>query len=269
MRRVIACLGAGALSLLAVGCDDTSGGPGPASDTGGPPIDAMLDGPDPIDMDVPPPAPGAPCQSPSECESGLCLSTARGGLCTVPCATDGDDCPDGWFCGEHVAFTDPVCQPPRGLCGACEGDAQCGGVDDLCLPLLGAGGATFCARDCADRPCPDGFECRTLGADRQCQPVDDVCAGEIVECPDAFGPDRDADGSADGCDACPDLPGEGPDGCPPGGGLRFLGGQVVGAASEHRVGRFTLRLVGGAREPLPRTETRTLQLGPLSLGRNP
>ncbi len=144
---------------------------------------------------------GDACDGPEDCTSGLCTPDPERpdtGFCTRQCVPgEANDCPAGWRC-EDTIQQGQVCQPapPRGLCAACEADADCGGPGDLCLPLLGQPGTKVCATDCSDRAveCPDGFSCEQLGDDFQCLPVDGVC-------PDA--PDGDQDGVPDGVDNCP------------------------------------------------------------------
>lgn len=284
MRRRIALAWAVALALA--GCDDSAPSdpqtPGDIDGGGG---DVRLpDGP-PVDMAPPElPPPGDVCQGPGDCATALCLSTADGGRCTVPCADDPGVCPEGWYCAENVALGGPVCQPTLGLCEPCSEDIDCGGAEDKCLPLGGQGGPLHCAQDCSVDACPAGFDCRPIGLGRQCVPDDDVCpdvlppevdpdrdgvADDEDNCPGLSNPsqsDRDGDGVGDDCDPCPDT--QGVAGCPEG-GLQFVGGQFITAGGEMSVGSYRLRLTLGTREPLHRMRTPTLRLRPISLGRTP
>lgn len=139
----------------------------------------------------------------------------------------------------------------------CDGPADC--ANALCVSTPSGG---QCTVPCADATgCPGGWTCEENAAfgGRVCLPV--------PQCPDLDGEDGDGDGLVDPCDACPDEAGDGDDGCPPPvGGLR-LHGQPVTSGGEMTVGRYTLRLVGGAREPVGSTRTPSMSLDPLSLGR--
>jgi len=72
------------------------------------------------------------------------------------------------------------------LCEPCRDAADCGPLSvDLCLDI---NGDRRCARDCSDgRPCPDFYECITLGEGseapgaRQCLPVDGRCGCTAAE----------------------------------------------------------------------------------------
>lgn len=228
-----------ALALVACDATEVTGDPadtGPAEPT--------------QDMFVPPapepdPAPtgqlGDPCGSSSDCASGFCVPGPDGeGVCTIACVEgEANGCPAGWHCENNVQFGQPVCIPDQRLpiCEPCTDDRQCGGPRDLCLPLFGQPGNSACARDCANRECPNGFTCQQFGEGQQCVPDDGVCPDEIPmddrdgdgvpddddACPDEFGAgldgcpiedDRDNDGVPDDQDACPDEFGAGPDGCP-------------------------------------------------------
>lgn len=236
MRRCLtAAIG---LGLLLTACDDGASGesPDPA------PIDATAGDMDPPEPDAQGPITdfGEPCDGPDDCQSGYCLSTPAGGVCTGPCLDDDALCPDDWSCVDSVVFGESVCQPdeqgpPGELCDPCEDDRDCGGPDDQCLPLGGSQGPRVCARDCADDACPAGYECRPIGLGRQCRPVGDVC------------PEPD-------------------------GGLRFLGGQFLSAGSELSTDTYRLRLTLGSREPIHRMQTQgplRLRLFPISSGRTP
>jgi len=206
------------------------------------------------DLFIPPPDPdlgplgnlGDPCSSASDCESGYCVPTPEGGgVCSIGCVDgEANACPAGWYCEDSVEFGQPICRPAARLplCSPCTDDRQCGGPRDLCLPLFGQPGNLACARDCTSSECPAGFTCQQVGDGRQCIDDDGLCdpppdddrdndgvPDEDDACPDVFGegldgcppdaPDRDGDGVPDADDACPDMPGVAPDGCPPEGDL--------------------------------------------------
>ena len=123
-----------------------------------------------------------PCESNSDCDSGFCVFSSEGYVCSKLCI---DDCPDEWTCKEVVTLGDPVfiCQPSTAnLCRPCQADADCafGTADqpNLCLQLGTAG--RFCALDCSNQGCPDGFLCSTIPQQdgsiaKQCIPQDGEC----------------------------------------------------------------------------------------------
>jgi hypothetical protein len=136
---------------------------------------------------------GELCSDGSNCESGICLQTSLGAICTRTCS---NDCPIDYGCslvpgpgGEPTAlcvpFMDVYCLP-------CESSLDCLsiGSGDTCTAL---GGASYCTRDCsATQTCPAGFTCQELpGSLRQCIPTSRVCPGCI---------DRDGDGYGVGAD---------------------------------------------------------------------
>ena len=133
-----------------------------------------------------PPEPGAfgyPCETDSQCLSGVCVVTSDGSVCTILCE---DECPLGWECALHKpSLPDEVfiCAPGHmNLCRPCNEHADCrtNGVDlgDLCLDYGTAG--SFCGAPCAaSADCPDGYLCQpaTDGAqpDQQCRLQDGEC----------------------------------------------------------------------------------------------
>jgi hypothetical protein len=65
-------------------------------------------------------------------------------------------------------------QGPIGLCGACDGSAECGDDNDVCISH---DDDRFCGRDCEEGfGCPDDYTCVELSNSRlrQCVP-DDTC----------------------------------------------------------------------------------------------
>jgi len=120
---------------------------------------------------------GDACDFNSQCESGYCVPTAAGKVCTSICL---QDCPPGWNCeaisqtGSDTAF---VCVPTETqLCEGCLADSDCkAGVDTRCHELPGEG--LFCTRSCdVDAPCPAGYACKP-GENNEnfCFPTDGSC----------------------------------------------------------------------------------------------
>jgi hypothetical protein len=115
---------------------------------------------------------GKPCTSPDDCDSGLCVETAAGGVCTDICI---EDCPSGWECkglplfGSDLTF---VCVPDFwALCTPCTDDEDCKADAGVCVEMSGDG--AYCTVGCEDSDCPAGFEC---DPDQVCVPQTGSCA---------------------------------------------------------------------------------------------
>ncbi len=132
---------------------------------------------------------GWPCTLNTDCDSGLCLQTLMGSLCTVPCL---DDCPDpSWVC-EYISppGMDPLyaCVPPRtSLCRPCKADSDCElvpGEEARCV-VYGPQGR-FCGVACENTTdCPEGYLCadlQTAGGEAA-----RACAADSGDCPCLFG----------------------------------------------------------------------------------
>ncbi len=172
----------------------------------------------------------APCDDVAQCPAGGACFTAVGTgetFCTTACG-DNDSCPDGYACRElplgggevrkQCAPVKETCSAGRPLCGACQGDNECGGAYDLCVRNV-VSGETFCGRDCnpaknlcpgeeecepalldqAENPdCETGFACTNIGKSDdpnvvgpyQCVPNSNTCQGYC---------DGDGAGQLSGC----------------------------------------------------------------------
>jgi hypothetical protein len=119
-----------------------------------------------------------PCAENSDCESGFCLDTPTGSICTETCL---DACKEGYSCkGVFNLIPDVVfvCVPDTtSLCRPCSSDLQCG--DGKCIAV---GSGNFCTRDCAEEACPTGYLCAenadvdtSGGFARQCIPETGSC----------------------------------------------------------------------------------------------
>ncbi len=127
-----------------------------------------------------------PCDSNSECQSGYCVPSAKGQVCTQNCV---DDCPVGWTCspvelpGEDLTF---ICvDKTANLCRPCLFHDECrvlGGTSaDRCVDF-GDWEGSFCATSCfGGEICPDGYSCSdvvdpdTSQTFRHCLPDSDSC----------------------------------------------------------------------------------------------
>ena len=150
---------------------------------------------------------GQLCLFDNDCDALICVLRPDEGekVCSEPCASDAA-CPEGWMYERSAEHDQDVCRPApgRGLCDPCTDSEQCGGSEDLCLPLDEAPDTSVCARDCEEdrEGCPDGYACVELIQNDsifyQCQPDGGLCPEE--------GADRDGDTIPDGSDNCPGIP---------------------------------------------------------------
>ena len=97
-----------------------------------------------------------PCTETSDCQSGFCVDSAQGAVCTQECLTA--ECPDGFSCkGVLNLWPDVVfiCVPDAlRLCAPCQADEQCG--SGRCLPIAGG---SFCTQPCSSVTCAPGYIC--------------------------------------------------------------------------------------------------------------
>ena len=123
-----------------------------------------------------------PCTDNTDCNSGYCIETMDGFVCTNTCI---EDCPDGWECAQAGAGPDLtyLCLPQFGpLCRPCDDDEECqqsAASAAVCLDFSGNG--FFCAEPCAaDDICPAGYLCQpTTLPDGSSAPL---CLPESGEC---------------------------------------------------------------------------------------
>ena len=125
---------------------------------------------------------GWPCDEPSECNSGWCIQTAVGKVCTEACL---ENCPPSWACSEVSntgSDTTFICKPKYlHLCDPCTSNEDCvdGAPGAKCINT--GDGGSFCGVDCSDGgACPTDFECNEIAGpagltDFQCQPVAGEC----------------------------------------------------------------------------------------------
>ncbi len=103
------------------------------------------------------------CTGPADCESGFCIQTMEGKVCTQTCI---EDCPEGFECVLHEASLPDeiyICAPPWvSQCRPCTINSEChaNGVDlgEACVEYGAAG--SFCGSPCTvDEECPAGYLC--------------------------------------------------------------------------------------------------------------
>ncbi len=121
--------------------------------------------------------PGAPCAQNADCDSGFCVDTANGKVCTMACM---NCCPNGWQCSVVTAGPTFACVPDNiHSCEPCTKDAQCQSPKDpggLCISYGDAG--SFCGGSCKyDTECAVGYLCQktNLGTSTHCVKQNGVC----------------------------------------------------------------------------------------------
>ena len=128
--------------------------------------------------------PGCPCEGNDGCDSGFCVPTGEGKVCTTTCSAT---CPDGWACSA-VSNTPPdvfyICVALySNLCRPCNTGADCaqeGDTGGYCLESEDGSGS-FCGGTCGkNQPCPDGYACDAVALEdgstvSQCRPVSGAC----------------------------------------------------------------------------------------------
>ncbi len=155
------------------GGDQGSGGADVAPDRGpsGPDADAgEPGGEDAVEEDTGPAQPGEfgyPCEGPDECNSGYCISSPTGKVCSKTCL---ESCPSGWACRSTTLETgNPVflcVSVAATLCNPCSSNKDCNPVvsasPNLCLSYGVEG--SFCGMACGPKghPCPAGYSCQSV-----------------------------------------------------------------------------------------------------------
>ena len=150
----------------------------------------------------------SPCEFDVDCDSGLCISTEIGSLCSRLCSTDEDCGTEDWQC--RVVSTSggdvqEICIPiVSTLCNPCAVDLNCDS-GNLCVSMSDG---DFCATDCTNALCPEGFSCDSITRLINGQPIDiDLCQPNSGFCGDCIDVDRDGYGVGSGCLStdCDDL----------------------------------------------------------------
>ena len=138
---------------------------------------------------------GQSCQSNVDCETGFCIASSQGFICTQSCLTQ-EDCAMGTLnmrCDDSItlgADGQKLCVPSEAsLCQPCFKDEHCFG--GLCV---NTGVGTVCAVDCQEGVCPESTTCAQQDAQgrmlaiAQCIPDTSLCgcssdqAGETRTC---------------------------------------------------------------------------------------
>lgn len=127
--------------------------------------------------------PGSKCTKPDDCNSGLCIETSGGKVCTAQCTSC---CPSGWTCTQ-LSETDPTyaCLPKTvHLCEPCTDDAACAGKGGQALCVDYGNGGRFCGSACAsDSDCASGYVCKdakgTKAEGKQCVLASGECSCSV------------------------------------------------------------------------------------------
>jgi len=127
---------------------------------------------------------GEACTGNGDCESGLCVHSRDGEVCTDTCV---DECPTGYACKQVLTPSRDVqfaCLPLHvTACRPCTDASVCvdGGYQDkaICHDFGAAG--RFCATPCdASTACLDGYSCTELGGSAYCLPTSGQCDCDAV-----------------------------------------------------------------------------------------
>ena len=134
---------------------------------------------------------GCPCATNMDCDSGYCVDSSAGKVCTTYCTSS---CPGNWKCLQvNDNDVDFLCLPPQPkLCRPCISDSDCagGGAGNRCIEgpadlKVGSSPGSFCGTACkADGDCETGYVCKPLPGGSQCVPKSGVCtcdSSAIVE----------------------------------------------------------------------------------------
>jgi len=122
-----------------------------------------------------------PCSKPSDCDSGFCVESPDGLVCTTGC---DPSCPTDWECRQvQNDAGDPafICiNPTARLCHPCTADADCvaTGVSAQ-SSCIDSGNGSFCGAACGvdgGITCPSGYLCDTSLTVPQCVPESGQCA---------------------------------------------------------------------------------------------
>ena len=125
---------------------------------------------------------GVPCEQPTQCTAGICLSPpspvdwiSPQSVCTVQCS-GSDKCPPGYTCGAVGGVSGTVCTPVAAVNACPDGlYTSCGevcplrpGVQEaevaICLTGSAAGTGGYCTCSCQTAgDCPEGFGCNLGG----------------------------------------------------------------------------------------------------------
>lgn len=132
---------------------------------------------------------GEDCAVDDDCETGLCLNTYVGDVCTQDCdwLQPLESCPDGFFCTERERCGQGICvpgEPGTGATGdACVADTDCASAFCSLIPSLDR---AICTTPCDTiaSTCPAGTHCERRGAG--CGSCVTDCASR-ADCPGGMG----------------------------------------------------------------------------------
>jgi hypothetical protein len=124
---------------------------------------------------------GHACTSNGECDSGYCVDSPDGKICTQTCL---NCCPSGLQCGQIPGSSDTafICLAQFiALCRPCNTDAECSAVNAGALCVSSGDGGSFCGGACnKDNDCSSGYGCKASqgekGAGLQCILLSGECS---------------------------------------------------------------------------------------------
>lgn len=110
---------------------------------------------------------GCPCETAADCDSGFCVDSPDGKVCTLTCV---ETCPPNWLCAQSGAGDAQfICLPKHAsLCQPCSGHVDCSSNGSAkCIPFDQGGGfidGSFCGAPCKGHDdCPENFSCDPVG----------------------------------------------------------------------------------------------------------
>ncbi len=128
-----------------------------------------------------PGASGASCSGNTDCDSGYCVDSPNGKICSQTCLSC---CPTGFHCAQISGSSDSsyVCLAQFiALCRPCNTDAECGAINAGALCVSAGTDGSFCGGACSkDADCPGGYSCQAVqgetGAGQQCVRLSGMCS---------------------------------------------------------------------------------------------
>ncbi len=125
--------------------------------------------------------PGTSCTSNADCDSGYCVDSPTGKICSMACS---NCCPTGFHCSQIPGSSDTtyICLAQFiALCRPCSTDAECGALNAGSLCVNSGDSGSFCGGACdKDADCPGGYGCQLSqgekGAGKQCVRLSGECS---------------------------------------------------------------------------------------------
>ena len=125
--------------------------------------------------------PGAACKSAKECNSGVCVDSSEGQICSSLCSVC---CPLGFAC-LNLSFTSTpqyaCASTSTALCKPCNADGECQSPTSAGALCVSSDSGGFCGIACgSDDECPIGYDCKSAtgsaASGKQCVPSSGECS---------------------------------------------------------------------------------------------